>query len=87
MALIKAGWLELLGLDQQPAEGYNCLPVKVDALLADTEGPTEVRLLLASGQTLCAFADAHWLQDHQVIVGSDLQVQFQPSYVLLGTPL
>ena len=87
VALIKAGWLELLGLGEQPAEGYNCLPVTVDALLDDAEGPTEVRLALASGQTLCAFAEAHWLKDHQVAVGSDLQVQFQPSYVLLGTPL
>ncbi|MDD1013681.1 TOBE domain-containing protein [Pseudomonas rubra] len=87
VALIKAGWLELLRLDQPPAEGYNCLPVKVDALLEDAEGPTEVRLALASGQTLCAFAEAHWLKDHHMVVGSDLQVQFQPSNVLLGTPL
>ncbi|MEG0246578.1 MAG: TOBE domain-containing protein [Pseudomonas sp.] len=87
VALIKAGWLTLLGPQEQPLDGYNCLQAKVEALLDDPQGPTEVRLTLNNGQTLCAFAEPAWLGAHAVSVGSDLRVQFQPSYVLIGTPL
>ncbi|TDF82922.1 TOBE domain-containing protein [Pseudomonas sp. H9] len=87
VALIKAGWLTLLGPQDSPQEGYNCLQAKVEQLLDEPLGPTEVRLTLSNGQTLCAFAEPSWLNSHTVTAGSEIRVQFQPSYVLIGTPL
>ncbi|MDD2050562.1 TOBE domain-containing protein [Pseudomonas putida] len=87
VALIKAGWLTLLSPHDRPLEGYNCLQAKVEELLAEPQGPTEVRLTLSNGQTLCTFAEPAWLNAHAVAAGSNLRVQFQPSYVLIGTPL
>jgi molybdate transport system regulatory protein len=87
VALIKAGWLHLLSPQEHPQEGYNCLQAKVEELLDEPQGPTEVRLTLSNGQTLCTFAEPAWLNTHAVVAGSDLRVQFQPSYVLIGTPL
>ncbi|MFK8330427.1 TOBE domain-containing protein [Pseudomonas sp. BJa5] len=86
-ALIKAGWLTLLEPQEQPQPDCNCLQARVEALLEDPQGPTEVRLTLSNGQTLCTFAEPLWLGAHAVTAGSDLRVQFQPSYVLIGTPL
>ncbi|MGH8441029.1 MAG: TOBE domain-containing protein, partial [Pseudomonas sp.] len=87
VALIKAGWLTLLSPQDRPLEGYNCLQVKVEELLDEPQGLTEVRLTLSNGQTLCTFAEPAWLNAHAVAAGSNLRVQFQPSYVLIGTPL
>lgn len=87
VALIKAGWLELLSLDEQPAPGQNLLRAEVQELLADPAGSTEVRLVLGNGQTLCAFAEPQWLQGQRIVVGSALQVSFSPANVLLGTPV
>lgn len=87
VALIKAGWVTLLGPEELPHEGFNCLRAKVEALLDEPLGPTEVRLTLSNGQTLCTFAEPAWLSAHAVAAGSALRVQFQPSYVLIGTPL
>lgn len=87
VALLKAGWVELLGADDPPSDDCNCLHARVVYLLADSEGPSEVRLMLDNGQTLCAFAEAQWLQGRQVGVGAQLRAQFHPSYVLLGVPV
>ncbi|MHC6223610.1 TOBE domain-containing protein [Pseudomonas sp. X10] len=87
IALLKAGWVDLLGPDDAADSACNCLQAKVEDVIADSEGPSELRLVLDNGQTLCAFAEADWLAARQVAVGSELRAQFHPSYVLLGTPL
>ncbi len=87
VALIKAGWLELLAANAQPEAGYNCLLATVEERLDDAGGPSEVRLVLSNGQTLCALAEAEWLNELHATPGSLLQVQFPPACVLLGTPV
>jgi molybdate transport system regulatory protein len=83
VALIKAGWLELLDKGQPATPGHNCLSgVVEDIIAAEADGPSEVRIVLPSGQTLCALAETTSLKP-----GATATVQFAPSYVLLGTPL
>jgi molybdate transport system regulatory protein len=83
VALIKAGWLELLDEGQPATPGHNCLSGVVEDILdAEADGPSEVRIVLPSGQTLCALAETTPLKP-----GATVTVQFAPSYVLLGTPL
>ncbi|MEB5932762.1 TOBE domain-containing protein [Pseudomonas mosselii] len=86
VALLKAGWVRLLGADETPEPGSNCLKAKVEEVLIE-DGPGEVRLALGNGQTLCAFAEAAWLAQRQVQPGNALWVQFHPSFVLLGVPV
>jgi molybdate transport system regulatory protein len=87
VALIKAGWLELLPSAQTATAGYNCLCGKVDDIIAADDGPSEVRIVLPSGQTLCSLAAPEQLENLQLKPGSAVNVQFAPSLVLLGTPL
>ncbi|MDD0973366.1 TOBE-like domain-containing protein [Pseudomonas fontis] len=87
VALIKAGWLELLTVDERAAPGENLLCAEVQELLEDPQGSTEVRLVLGNGQTLCAFAEPAWLASQCIGVGSALHVSFSPANVLLGTPV
>ena len=87
VALIKAGWLELLASAQTATAGYNCLCGKVDDIIAADDGPSEVRIILPSGQTLCSLAAPEQLETLQLKPGSAVNVQFAPSLVLLGTPL
>ncbi|MHC8317407.1 TOBE domain-containing protein [Pseudomonas sp. LB3P31] len=87
VALIKAGWLELLGVDQPATPGANCLQGKVEEILDAEDGPSEVRISLPNGQTLCALAEPLHLRTLCLAVGKPVQVQFAPSNVLLGTPL
>ncbi|MEE1891055.1 TOBE domain-containing protein [Pseudomonas carassii] len=87
VALLKAGWVRLLGADETPEPGSNCLQAKVEEVLIEEDGPGEVRLALGNGQTLCAIAEADWLAQRQVQPGSALRVQFHPSFVLLGVPV
>lgn len=87
VALIKAGWLELLALDKPATPGHNCMKGTVDAILAAEDGPSEVRIALPNGQVLCALAQPAVLQALDAAVGRTLQVQFAPSNVLLGTPV
>lgn len=87
VALLKAGWVQLLAADDAVDPAGNCLLATVDRILAATDGPSEVRLILASGQTLCAFAEPAWLAQKGVAAGVELRAQFHPSQVLLGTPL
>ncbi|MFJ3524415.1 TOBE domain-containing protein [Pseudomonas sp. NPDC090203] len=86
-ALIKAGWLELLAPGQPATTGHNCLDGKIDEILDADDGPSEVRIVLPSGQKLCALAEADHLGALKLKVGGDVQVQFAPSNVLIGTPL
>jgi molybdate transport system regulatory protein len=86
-ALIKASWLELLTTDQSVTNGHNCLAGKIEEVLDAEDGPSEVRIGLPSRQTLCALAEAGHLKALKLMAGSDVKVQFAPSYVLIGTPL
>ncbi|MCS4313825.1 molybdate transport system regulatory protein [Pseudomonas sp. BIGb0381] len=87
VALIKAGWLELLALDKPATPGHNCVSGTVDAILDAEDGPTEVRIALPNGQVLCALAQPAELKTLDAAAGRTLQVQFAPSNVLLGTPV
>lgn len=87
VALLKAGWVQLLGPDELAEQGSNCLKAKVQELVGEQDGPVEVRLALGNGQTLCAFAEADWLAQYQVGPQSMMRVQFHPSFVLLGVPV
>ncbi|CAM3795395.1 Transcriptional regulator ModE [Pseudomonas reidholzensis] len=87
VALLKAGWVRVLGDGDLAEDGCNCLPATVEEVLADEDGSSEVRLSLGNGQTLCAFVDAQWLSARQVAPGLELRVQFHPSFVLLGVPV
>lgn len=85
MALIKAGWLDLLAPEQAPTEGYNSLHGQIQSILEAPDGPSEVRIALPSGQTLCALASPARLAVLKLITGSPVQAQFASSQVLLGT--
>ncbi|MDZ5434715.1 TOBE domain-containing protein [Pseudomonas fluorescens] len=87
VALIKAGWLELLGADYVATPGHNCLKGTIEEILDAEDGPSEVRIALPNGQTLCALADPEHLQSRRLATGETVSVQFSPSNVLLGTPL
>lgn len=87
VALIKAGWLELLALDKPATPRHNCVSGTVDAILDAEDGPSEVRLALPNGQVLCALAQPAELKSLDAAAGRALQVQFAPSNVLLGRPV
>ena len=87
VALIKAGWLELLAPEQPETPGYNCLEGRIEGLLDTEDGPSEVRISLPSGQTLCALAEPAQLRSLALSPDQTLRVQFTPGNVLLGTPL
>lgn len=87
VALIKAGWLELLGDGQAVTSGHNCLNGKIEDILDAEDGPSEVRIALPSGQTLCALASQAQLAALDLKKNDSVRAQFAPSYVLLGTPL
>ncbi|MFB4392353.1 MULTISPECIES: TOBE domain-containing protein [unclassified Pseudomonas] len=87
VALLKAGWVTLLGPDDATQAGSNVLPAQVEEVLADQQDTSEVRLALSNGQTLCAFAEQAWLEQQSVATGTSLRVQFHPSFVLLGVPV
>jgi len=87
VALIKAGWLELRANDAIETSGNNCLHGQIDAIIDAQNGPGEVRIVLPSGQTLCALATPAQLQALKLKTGSPVLATFSPSLVLLGTPL
>ncbi|WP_339515581.1 TOBE domain-containing protein [Pseudomonas sp. RL_15y_Pfl2_60] len=87
IALIKAGWLELQTLQQPITPGYNCMQGRIEELLSAADGPTEVKIILPSGQTLCAQAHQEQLDALQLTIGSTVRVQCSPTQVLLGTPI
>jgi molybdate transport system regulatory protein len=87
VALIKAGWLELLAPEQPVTNGHNSLRGVIQDVMNAEGSPSEVRIALPSGQTLCALAEPALLAARQLQPGSPVTVQFAPSLVLLGTAL
>jgi molybdate transport system regulatory protein len=87
VALIKAGWLDVLGAEDIATPGYSCLKGTVEKILDAENGPSEVRIGLPNGQTLCALAEPEHLRSRGLSTGKPVSVQFSPSNVLLGTPL
>lgn len=86
VALIKAGWLEVLPAEHAATPGHNCMSGKIEAILEADDGPSEVRISLANGQVLCAQALPAALGRMHAGDGMAVQVQFAASNVLLGTP-
>ena len=87
VALIKAGWLELFPVGQTLEPGNNVLQGVIEHIDNARGGPSEVRIGLPNGQTLCALAEPLELQARHLDAGSPVQVAFSPTNVLLGTPL
>ncbi|MCJ8206021.1 TOBE domain-containing protein [Pseudomonas sp. RGM2987] len=87
VALIKAGWLELHALEEPDTSGNNVLQGVIEHIAAAEDGPSEVRIGLPNGQTLCALADPLQLRSRNLATGSAVQVRFSPTNVLLGTQL
>src|SRR5690606_18382572 len=87
VALIKAGWLELLAIEDSATPGYNELTGIIEEILDAEDGPSEVRIGLPNGRTLCALAEPLHLRSLDLAADKPVRVQFAPSYVLLGTPL
>jgi molybdate transport system regulatory protein len=87
VALIKAGWLHLQAADQPAPDGHNCLSGVIQQIIDDPAGPSEVRISLSNGQTLCALSEAEHLATIGARQGITLNAVFSPSYVLLGTQL
>ena len=87
VALIKAGWLQLLGATHPPSPEHNDLHGQIEQILHTDNGPSEVRITLPSGQTLCALTEPQHLETLGLTEGSEAHVQFAPSLVLLGTAL
>lgn len=87
VALIKAGWLELFPVGQAPESENNVLPGVIEHIDNASGGPSEVRIGLPNGQTLCALAEPLLLQARHLDAGSSVHVAFSPTNVLLGTPL
>ncbi|KPX16711.1 Helix-turn-helix, Fis-type:molybdenum-binding protein [Pseudomonas amygdali pv. dendropanacis] len=56
VALIKAGWLKLHADNSEETNGNNCLIGRIDSVTDAEDGPSEVRISLPGGQTLCALA-------------------------------
>jgi molybdate transport system regulatory protein len=87
VALIKAGWLQLLGATHPPSPEHNDLHGQIEQILHTDNGPSEVRITLPSGQNLCALTEPQHLETLGLTEGSEAHVQFAPSLVLLGTAL
>lgn len=87
VALLKAGWVQVLGDHEPPEAGSNCLQAEVEEVLGGEDASCEVRLALGNGQTLCALAEQAWLAEHRIAAGSAVRAQFHPSFVLLGVPV
>ena len=87
VALIKAGWLELHAVEPAEQPRINTLRGVIEQVDAAEDGPSEVRIGLPNGQTLCALADPLQLNEQNLEVGSAVHVAFSSTNVLLGTPL
>jgi molybdate transport system regulatory protein len=87
VALIKAGWLELYSADQPEDSSTNNLQGIIEHIAIAEDGPSEVRIGLPNGQTLCALATPFQLAERNLAAGSTVQVRFSSTNVLLGTPL
>ncbi|MGG2398214.1 TOBE domain-containing protein [Pseudomonas sp. SH1-B] len=87
VALIKAGWLELQSPQEPRDEHRNALEGHVEQILPAGDGPSDVRIALANGQTLCALIDPARLTALGLNVGDPVRAQFAASQILLGTQL
>ncbi|MDU8498607.1 TOBE domain-containing protein [Pseudomonas syringae] len=87
VALIKAGWLELHADNSEETNGNNCLIGRIDGVTDAEDGPSEVRITLPGGQTLCALATPEHLHAQQLKTGATVQARFAASLVLLGIPM
>ncbi|RMT17362.1 Helix-turn-helix, Fis-type:molybdenum-binding protein [Pseudomonas amygdali pv. mori] len=87
VALIKAGWLELHADNSEETNGNNCLIGRIDNVTDAEDGPSEVRITLPGGQTLCALATPEHLHARQLKSGATVQARFAASLVLLGIPM
>ncbi|MDT4845640.1 Molybdenum-pterin-binding protein MopA [compost metagenome] len=87
VALIKAGWLRLQSLSEPADDTLNQLQGRIEEILAAADGPSEVRIGLASGQTLCALAEPERLAQLGLKAGDPVRAQFAAGQVLLGTAL
>lgn len=87
VALIKAGWLELLAPGLTATPGHNCMSGVIETILHADDGASEVRITLPNAQVLCALAQPAALEAMNAAEGQPIQVQFAPSNVLLGTPV
>lgn len=87
VALIKAGSLQVLACDQSKPDDQNALFGLINEVIAAEDGPSEVRIGLPGGQTLCALAPSDHLAGLQLTSGCKVQVRFAPSQVLIGTLL
>ena len=87
VALIKAGWLELQPLQAPRTAQHNALEGHIEQILPANDGPSEVRVSLSNGQTLCASIEPERLAALRLTVGDPVRAQFTASQVLLGTQL
>ncbi|MNN54510.1 Transcriptional regulator ModE [compost metagenome] len=87
VALIKAGWLRLQPLSQPMDDTLNQLQGRIEEVLDAADGPSEVRIGLASGQTLCALVEPARLAQLGLKAGDPVRAQFAAGQVLLGTAL
>lgn len=85
LVLIKAGWLQLSAVSEEHDPALNALLGHIEQIQVEADGPSEVRIGLPNGQTLCAQAPAEQLSDLGLVVGSPVRAQFAASQVLLGT--
>ncbi|GIZ12646.1 TOBE domain-containing protein [Pseudomonas sp. NCCP-436] len=85
VALIKAGWLHLQAPEESVPLGLNQLEGRVMQILNADNGPVEVRIAMASGQTLCALVDPPRLNALRLNTGTLIRACFSPVQVLLGT--
>ena len=85
MILLKAGWLQLSAPSRAPDPDLNALEGTIEQILPETDGPCEVRIALANGQTLCAQVAAEQLADQGLALGAQVRAQFAAGHVLLGT--
>ncbi|MDQ7983376.1 TOBE domain-containing protein [Pseudomonas sp. G34] len=85
MVLLKAGWLQLSAPAQEADPSLNRLEGTIEQILAEADGPCEVRIALPNGQTLCAQASAEQLTGQGLVLGGAVRAQFAASHVLLGT--
>ena len=87
VALIKAGALNVLPHEHALTDDQNALFGVVEEVISADEAPCEIRIGLAGGQTLCALAPSGPLIREHLLRGNNVQVQFAPGSVLLGTLL
>ncbi len=84
IALFKAGWLELQGLDAPPRA--NQLRGEIEAILGEGAEQREVRIVLPGGQRLYALLDASEFAALGVQPGQPVLAHIDPAQILLGTP-